>query len=103
MEPDHRWGLNGGNDVEQHERLQLRGAGRGGRPLLPGHRQDRACLRVAVKMANHACDVIGPPPKANVIPGHALAEEALAKLYLLFRAQPELKKEMPVPSTKAAT
>ena len=42
-------------------------------------------LRAAVKMANHACDVIGPPPKANVIPGHALPEEAMAKLYLLFR------------------
>ena len=54
-------------------------------------------------MANGACDRIGPPPKANVIPGgHALPEEALAKLYLLFRTRPGLKQEMPVrASTKA--
>ena len=42
-------------------------------------------------------DVMGPPPKKNVVPGHSLAEEALVKLYLLFREQPELKTQMPVP------
>ena len=31
------------------------------------------------------------------MPGHSLGEEALVKLYLLFREQPELKSQMPVP------
>ena len=54
-------------------------------------------LQVATKLANHMADVMGPPPKKNVVPGHSLGEEALVKLYLLFREQPELKSQMPVP------
>jgi len=96
MEPNHRWGLNGGSDVEQHEVYNCGALVEAGVHyyLATGK---TSLLRVAVKMANHACDVIGPPPKANVIPGHALAEEAMAKLYLLFRARPELKGKMRVP------
>jgi DUF1680 family protein len=96
MEPQHRWGINGGNDVQQHDVYNF------GAMVEAGVHYYRATgktdlLRVAVKMANHACDTIGPPPKANVIPGHALPEEALAKLYRLFRDNTELKKAMPVP------
>jgi DUF1680 family protein len=40
---------------------------------------------------------MGPPPKKNVVPGHSLAEEAMVKLYLLFRETPELKPQMSVP------
>jgi DUF1680 family protein len=95
MEPAHRWGLHGGNDVNQHDVYNF------GALVDAGVHYYRATgkttlLRVAVKMANRACDMIGPQPRANVIPGHALAEEALAKLYLLFRAQPGLKKQMGV-------
>ena len=51
-------------------------------------------LRVAARMANCMCRVIGPAPRNNVIPGHALAEEALVRMYELFREQPELKAKM---------
>jgi DUF1680 family protein len=95
MSPTQRWGLNGGNDVQQHEVYNFGALVEAGVHyyLATGK---TSMLGVAVKMANHACDAIGPPPKANVVPGHALAEEAMAKLYLLFHLRPELKKEMPV-------
>ncbi|MHB1036903.1 MAG: beta-L-arabinofuranosidase domain-containing protein [Pirellulales bacterium] len=96
MAPDKRWGLNGGNDVQQHEVYNF-GAMVEAAVHLHQATGRTSLLGVAVKMANHACDVIGPSPKANVVPGHALPEEALGKLYLLFRAHPELKKDMPVP------
>ena len=51
-------------------RVQRRAADRGRRALLPRHRQDRL-LSVATRLANHMCDVIGPPPRKNVIPGHS--------------------------------
>ena len=51
-------------------------------------------LKVAAKLANHMCGVIGPPPKKNVIPGHSVAEEALVRMAELFREQPKVKDEM---------
>jgi DUF1680 family protein len=96
MEPRHRWGQNGGNDVEQHDVYNF-----GAMVEAAVHYYQATAkpdlLRVAVKMANHACDTIGPPPKANVVPGHALAEDALVQLYCLFNTQPEIKQQMPVP------
>ena len=96
MEPDHRWGLRGGNDVQQHAVYNFGALVEAGvhHYLATGK---TSLLAVAVKMANHACDVIGPPPRTNVVPGHALPEEAMARLYLLFRDRPGLKKDMPVP------
>jgi DUF1680 family protein len=95
MAPDKRWGLHGGNDVQQHDVYNCGALVEAGVHYYQATGKTNL-LQVSVKMANHACDVIGPPPKANVIPGHALPEEAFAKLYLLFRARPDLKKEMPV-------
>jgi DUF1680 family protein len=96
MAPSKRWGLNGGNDVQQHDVYNC-----GAMVEAAVHYYlatgKTNLLRVAVKFANCACDVMGPPPKANVIPGHAGPEEAFSALYLLFRARPELKAEMPVP------
>jgi DUF1680 family protein len=96
MEPRHRWGLGDGNDVEQHDVYNF------GAMVEAGVHYYRATgkadlLRVALKMANHACDTIGPPPKVNVIPGHALPEEALVDLYRLLREKPELKRAIPFP------
>jgi len=48
-------------------------------------------------MINYMTEVIGPPPRKNVIPGHSIAEEALVNLYRLFVEVPGLKREMPVP------
>ncbi|MBI5835351.1 MAG: glycoside hydrolase family 127 protein [Armatimonadetes bacterium] len=95
-EPTHRWGLNGGNDNWQHELYNA------GAMIEAGVHYYRATgktrlLGVAVKLANHMADLMGPAPRLNVIPGHSLGEEALVKLYLLFAEQPALAQQMPVP------
>ena len=96
VEPDHRWGMNGGDDNWQHDVYNA-----GAMVEAAVHyflaTGKTALLAVAVKLANHMCDVMGPPPKANVVPGHSIAEEAVVKLYRLFRQQPELKGQMPAP------
>jgi len=96
LEPNHRWGLNGGNDIIQHDIYNA------GALIEAGVHYYRATgktrlLEIAARLANHMCDVMGPPPRKNIVPGHALSEEATADLYRLFREKPELKKEMPFP------
>lgn len=92
-EPTHRWGLNGGNDIHQHDVYNA------GALLEAGVHYYRATgktalLKAAARLANHMCDVMGPPPKQNIIPGHSGPEECFVRLYELFRDQPELKREM---------
>ena len=96
MAPERRWGLNGGDDVKQHDVYNFGALVEAGVHYYAATGKT-SLLQAAVKMANHACDVIGPSPKANVIPGHALPEEAMVQLYRLFRDRPELKRQMPVP------
>jgi len=98
--PAQRWGLNGGNIVWQHETYDA------GALMEAAVHHFRATgktslLDVAVKFANHICDVIGPAPKKRVIPGHALAEEAFVELYELFREMPALKSRLTVPVEEA--
>lgn len=95
-QPTQRWGLNGGDDNWQHD---VYNAGAMVEAAAHYYRATgkTALLKTATRLANHMCDVMGPPPKKNVIPGHALGEEALVRLYLLFREHPELKAQMPVP------
>jgi hypothetical protein len=38
------------------------------------------------------CKVIGPSPRANVVPGHSGPEEALVALYRLYRDDPEARR-----------
>jgi DUF1680 family protein len=95
-EPTHRWGQNDGDDNRQHDIYNA------GAMIEAGVHYYRATgktrlLAVATKLANHMTDLMGPAPRKNIIPGHSLAEEALVKLYLLFREQPNLKTQMPVP------
>jgi DUF1680 family protein len=95
-EPTHRWGLNGGLQVWQHEVYNA------GALVEAGVHHYRATgkvslLQVAVKFANYMSDFMGPRPKRNIIPCHALPEEALTELYLLFRDQPQLKSRLTVP------
>jgi DUF1680 family protein len=96
MAPSKRWGLNGGNDVEQHDVYNAGALVEAAVHYCRATGKTRL-LQVATKLANHMVDVMGPPPKKNVVPGHSLPEEALVKLYLLFREKPELKSQMPVP------
>ena len=94
--PTQHWGLNGGDDNWQHD---VYNAGAMVEAAVHYYRATgkTRLLQVATKLANHMSDVMGPPPKKNVVPGHSLAEEAMVKLYLLFRESPELKPQMPVP------
>ena len=95
MAPHHRWGLNGGNDVAQHD---VYNAGAMIEAAVHYYRATgkTRLLQVATRLANHMADVMGPPPRKNIVPGHSLGEEALVKLSLLFREKPELKSQMPV-------
>ena len=38
-------------------------------------------LATAVRAANLMVPVVGPPPRKNIIPGHALSEESFFRLY----------------------
>jgi DUF1680 family protein len=93
-EPAHRWGADGGNDREQHDLYNA------GCLVEAGVHYYRATgkpqlLRVAARLANHMCDVMGPPPRRNIVPGHAISELAITELYQLFHGEPELKKQIP--------
>ena len=94
-EPGHRWGQNGGNDREQHDLYNI------GCLVEAGIHYYRATgktklLATAVRAANGMVAVMGPPPRKNIIPGHALSEESFVRLYELFRERPELKRDLGV-------
>ncbi len=95
-EPLHRWGLNGGNDQWQHDVYNASAMIEAAVHYYRATGRTRL-LETAARLANHMADVMGPSPKKNVVPGHSLGEEALVKLYLLFREMPQLKSRMPVP------
>lgn len=95
-EPDHRWGLNGGLEVWQHEIYNLGGL------VEAGVHHYRATgkttlLAASVKIANHMGEIMGPAPKRNQVPSHELPEEAMLGLYELFREEPSLKAKIPHP------
>ena len=100
MKPEWRWGLGGGNDVQQHDVYNA------GCLVEAAVHHCRATgkttlLDVAAKLANGMADVMGPPPRKNIVPGHSLPEEALVKLYALFKEQPALKAQVGVPVDEA--
>ena len=92
--PNQRWGLNGGNDGYQHEMYNI-GALCDAAVHYYHATGKTSLLKVAVKAANYTCDSIGPAPKYELIPNHAMPEESFANLYLLFQHHPGLKKQMP--------
>jgi DUF1680 family protein len=59
-------------------------------------------LATAVRAANGMVAVMGPPPRKNIIPGHALSEESFVRLYELFAQHPELKRNLGVPVDERA-
>ncbi len=87
--PDRRWGLNGGNDVWQHDIYNA------GALVEAAVHHTRATgktslLEVALKMVDRMRADLGPPPRHPMIPGHALAEMALVELNQLLRDDPAL-------------
>ncbi len=95
-EPDHRWGLNGGNDRWLHDLYNAGAMVEAGVHYYQATGKTRL-LDAAVRISNHMADVMGPAPRKNIVPGHALGEEALVKLYQLFRDEPRLKSRMSAP------
>jgi DUF1680 family protein len=96
MEPDHRWGFNGGFLRWQHEVYNA------GMLVEAGIHYYRATgktklLTIATKFANLMYDEMGPAPKKNVVPAHSGPEEALIKLYQLYRDIPTLKEKVGLP------
>src|SRR4051812_18736052 len=41
--------------------------------------------------------LMGPPPRRNIVPAHPLPEEALVSLYVLLRQEPQLKSKLAWP------
>jgi len=100
VEPGHRWGMDGGNDNDQHDVYNAGALVDAGVHYYEATGKTRL-LRVAARLANHMCDTMGPPPRKNVVPGHSIAEEAVIGLHRLFRDTPRLKQEMPFPVDEA--
>jgi len=93
--PTQRWGLNGGNDGYQHEMYNVGALVEAALHYYQATGKARL-LNIAVKLANYTCDQVGPAPKHELVPNHAIVEEAFGNLYRFFRVHPELKREMPV-------
>lgn len=93
-EPGHEWGLNGGFLRWQHEVYNA------GMLIEAGVHYYKATgktalLETAVRFANLMCRVMGENPKMNIVPSHSGPEEAMVKLYRLFRDEPGLKRKAP--------
>lgn len=89
MCPEHRWAENGGNLRYQHDVYNS------GCLTEAGIHHYRATgkttlLRIAVSAVNYMCAYMGLPPKKNIVPAHSQPEEAVLKLYQLFRDTPQL-------------
>lgn len=89
QEPEHRWGLNGGLEVWQHEFYNL-GALVEAAVHYARATGKTALLDAAVRVANTISELVGPAPKLNLVPSHELPEEAMLSLYELFQERPEL-------------
>ncbi len=96
MEPDHAWGENGGFLRWQHDVYNA------GMLIEAGVHYYKATgktklLEIATRFTNYMCDYMGPEPKKNVVPSHSGPEEAMMKLYWLYKNNPELKEKMNIP------
>lgn len=101
IEPNHRWGDGGGFLRWQHDVYNA------GMLVEAGVHYYKATgeiklLKAAVKMANHLTKLIGPAPRRNIVPAHSGPEEALMKLYWLFKADPGLEQKIDLPVSENA-
>jgi DUF1680 family protein len=101
----HRWGLGVAergdeDDVQKHDVYNA------GCLIEAGAHYYRATgktkfLAVATRLANTMCRDIGPAPKANVVPGHAIIEQSLAELSQLYKEHPELAGKLSVAGSQS--
>ncbi|WP_448104205.1 beta-L-arabinofuranosidase domain-containing protein [Pedobacter panaciterrae] len=101
MEPTHHWGDNGGLLRFQHDVYNA------GMLIEAGVHYYNATgktklLEVATRFANYMSNLMGPIPKRNIVPAHSGPEEAVMKLYWLYKNNPGLKKKMDVPVNEKA-
>lgn len=94
--PEKRWGTNGGDDKWQHD---VYNSGMLVEAAVHYYKATgkTKLLDVAVKLSNYIYRQMGPAPKLNIIPGHGGPEEAMLKLYQVFKEHPGLKKKMRAP------
>ncbi|MEN6306386.1 MAG: beta-L-arabinofuranosidase domain-containing protein, partial [Anaerohalosphaeraceae bacterium] len=95
-EPGHYWGLNGGSERWQHDVYNAGALVEAAVHYYQATGKTRL-LEVAVRLANHMCDIMGPSPRKNIVPSHSLPEEAFVELYLLFRGNLPLREKLSIP------
>lgn len=93
IEPDHRWGFNGGLLLFQHDVYNA------GMLVDEGVHYYKATgkttlLNVSVIFANYMYQEMGPAPKKNIVPTYSGPEEALIKLQWLFKNESSVKSKM---------
>ena len=101
IEDNHRWGENGGMLRWQHDVYNAGMLVEAGVHYYQATGKTKL-LEVATRFANHMCEYMGPAPKKNVVPAHSGPEEALVKLYRLYKQHPELKNRLNVPVDETA-
>jgi DUF1680 family protein len=101
MEPAHRWGDNGGFLRFQHDVYNAGMLVEAGVHYYQATGKTKL-LEIATKFTNHMCELMGPAPKRNIIPAHAGPEEAVMKLYWLYKHNPKLKGKINVPVNEQA-
>ncbi len=96
VEPDHRWGDNGGFLRWQHDVYNAGLMAEAGVHYYKATGKTKL-LEAATIYANHMSNLMGPEPKRNIVPSHSGPEEAVLGLYRLYKEQPELKEKIAVP------
>jgi len=96
VEPEHRFGQNGGNLRWQHDIYNAGMLFEAGVHYYNATGKTKL-LEVAVRFANYICKIAGPAPKQNIVPAHSGPEEGAMKLYWVFKENPELKNKIGVP------
>ena len=94
--PEFRWGENGGFMRWQHDVYNA------GMMIEAGIHYYQTTgktkfLSVATRYANYMANYMGPYPKKNVVPSHSGPEEAMVKLYWLYKNDKRLKSKVSVP------
>lgn len=96
MEPEHRWGDNGGLLRFQHDVYNSGMLVEAGVHYYLATGKTKL-LETATRLANYMARLMGPSPKRNIVPAHSGPEEALVKLYWLYKNNPELKSQIQAP------
>lgn len=95
MENDHRWGENGGNLRWQHDVYNSGCLVEAGVHYYKATGKTQL-LEVATRLANYMYSYMAGA-NHNVVPGHALPEDALVQLYKLYKSEPALADRLSVP------